>query len=1017
LKHSSSPKLIRYSLLLQHLDFDVVHIRGCTNIVPDFLSRYPITENEETKDSETPVSNSLLDVDHYNFLTAIDVDQVCQDSQIERRNEDKRRRRNFKIYELAPISAANTSNENQKDSSNQQRKGTRQRTNANKKKGHTTSEQTSSTTTAVSTDPDTQLMDAETSQMYDNLNQEVAPIINLTSQAENDPFIAAVIEYLQTETLTSDKELAKRVLFQIDDFFILNDQLFHLARMKNKKRLHLMTPRFQRLVIPRSFRIKLMTSIHEFSHFGFLKCYLTARQKFYWVGMASDFKAFTDSCLVCQQIKSTPQPKYPITSIPVTNLFETLTIDFHTVKQDKRYQKENIYRHVLVLVDQYSQYITLVPTKDQKAETAAKAIMDHIILRFGCFRYLISDRGTSWLNELFQCFLKMPNMKIFHYKTSPYHPATNSMSEIQNRHIVRVLRAYCTDKKQFHEFLPTIAIGVNASSNLPLGCSAHFLLYGQEYRWPIEIVMTTQEQSLRETTYPHGLQAIADRLQVLRDIVKQNINDAKSDMERVRNANTKPHDFEVGQRVFVSHLLESNKIRNKHNQLYCGPYIVLQLRENLAKLQHFYSGKILKNWVNVCHLKRLKDESRIKLYNKLSARTTDTETIAEQSQPTVQTVIEKQRQCFSNNSELATPYRQSRKAPLQEFDCILNARKTANTNEQSPVTYDQCCLHNEKKLAANTIDDQSWPSISTRTTDRLDKPDSSKSSYRSLHNHQGNSKRQYTGFGRLPTTHDLRSEFVTNSHDTMRNPQTVPTQSQYLRPLLSDASEQTCTSQQPIYQHTRNERMQGFAENQGCICKTDRQVNAHANTHEYTSDEKHLVAAARSAISDTPRCNECRQLQTVSSVSSEMRSAVVNVHDMQQGPADSPEVDLQMASTKQIRSPSVSCKNERCASSAKPQHQTTVTNDSDAASENRKQTESKPRSYYAMDMQMTGDPYDYRIVRVSQCKRLQSVTHYEVYLKGESKPRWVTIAKIPPNILTNFYINKLQKRKKKRLLC
>jgi hypothetical protein len=134
LKHSSSPKLIRYSLLLQHLNFNVVHIKGSTNIVPDFLSRYPFKENEDTKEPQTPAANSLLDVDHYNFVTAIDVYQVCEDSQIERRNEDERRRRNFKIYELAPISTAKTSNENQTDSSNQQRKGNRQRTNANKRK-------------------------------------------------------------------------------------------------------------------------------------------------------------------------------------------------------------------------------------------------------------------------------------------------------------------------------------------------------------------------------------------------------------------------------------------------------------------------------------------------------------------------------------------------------------------------------------------------------------------------------------------------------------------------------------------------------------------------------------------------------------------------------------------------------------------------------------------------------------------------------------------------------------------
>jgi hypothetical protein len=36
LRHSASPKIFRYSLLLQDLDFDVEHIKGKLNILPDF---------------------------------------------------------------------------------------------------------------------------------------------------------------------------------------------------------------------------------------------------------------------------------------------------------------------------------------------------------------------------------------------------------------------------------------------------------------------------------------------------------------------------------------------------------------------------------------------------------------------------------------------------------------------------------------------------------------------------------------------------------------------------------------------------------------------------------------------------------------------------------------------------------------------------------------------------------------------------------------------------------------------
>jgi hypothetical protein len=83
-----------------------------------------------------------------------------------------------------------------------------------------------------------------------------------------------------------------------------------------------------------------MQSIHEFSHFSFLKCYLTARQKFYWHSMATEFAMFTKSCLVSQQIRNTTKPYYPLQSIPVSGLFEVLMIDFHEIRQPKRAGKD-----------------------------------------------------------------------------------------------------------------------------------------------------------------------------------------------------------------------------------------------------------------------------------------------------------------------------------------------------------------------------------------------------------------------------------------------------------------------------------------------------------------------------------------------------------------------------------------------------------------------------------------------------------------------------------------------------
>jgi RNase H-like domain found in reverse transcriptase len=41
LRFKKSPKLIRYSLLMQCYNYDIVHTKGKDNKLPDFLSRYP----------------------------------------------------------------------------------------------------------------------------------------------------------------------------------------------------------------------------------------------------------------------------------------------------------------------------------------------------------------------------------------------------------------------------------------------------------------------------------------------------------------------------------------------------------------------------------------------------------------------------------------------------------------------------------------------------------------------------------------------------------------------------------------------------------------------------------------------------------------------------------------------------------------------------------------------------------------------------------------------------------------
>jgi hypothetical protein len=365
-------------------------------------------------------SDDLLpEVDFHNYLSAIDVEGYNADSEINFRNPTKKRRRNYKIYQITPINGRErNSGHPQQQADRPARRQNRAHQCVHLDKNH---QAVTPAEARENIGDESSLMDSALNEQYSQVQSHMNPEINLDSQ-KDDPFFGAIINHLQTGAPPNDRTLAQRIVCRIDDYYIEDSQLWHLARLRGK-RLTKIAPRFQQLGIPRQFRMKIMESIHSISHFSFLKCYLTARQRFYWPAMATEMAIFTKSCLVCQQIKFSAKPKYPVHGMPTHNLFDCLHIDFHEIRTPKK-STPSEYKHVLVAIDQASNYVTLLPTANMQAATAARLIMDNIILNYGTFRYLISDRSTSWLNQLFAAFLTLPGFETHHIKTSPYRAQT-----------------------------------------------------------------------------------------------------------------------------------------------------------------------------------------------------------------------------------------------------------------------------------------------------------------------------------------------------------------------------------------------------------------------------------------------------------------------------------------------------------------------------------------------------------------------------------------------------------------
>jgi Integrase zinc binding domain len=163
---------------------------------------------------------------------------------------------------------------------------------------------------------DSELIYEDTILTHEQTFADMAVKENLETQ-KDDLFFAGIIRFLQTGQLPKNKDEAQRIAVQAENFYIENDQLYHLAVMRGK-RLNLIRPAFTQLCTPKRYRVEALERYHNFGHVGFLKTYLTIKQVHFWPGMSFDLQHFIKTCDTCQRIKrdaNAPRPK--LTSLPV----------------------------------------------------------------------------------------------------------------------------------------------------------------------------------------------------------------------------------------------------------------------------------------------------------------------------------------------------------------------------------------------------------------------------------------------------------------------------------------------------------------------------------------------------------------------------------------------------------------------------------------------------------------------------------------------------------------------------
>lgn len=229
-----------------------------------------------------------------------------------------------------------------------------------------------------------------------------------------------------------------------------------------------------RLVVPKPYIQEVLSLNHDLpmtGHQGIDRTRARIKEKFYWYKMNETIKAYVQACAVCNKNKKpTRKAKCPLSQYHAGVPLERVHIDFMGPLPETLEGNTNI----LVMVDQFTKWVEIIPLPSQTAEETARALVDQVFTRIGCPLTIHSDQGRNFESSLFKSICEA--FHIHKTRTTPYRPCANGQVERFNRTVMDAVRCFVSDSQtDWDNYLPQLAGAIRSSVNRMTGLTPNMM--------------------------------------------------------------------------------------------------------------------------------------------------------------------------------------------------------------------------------------------------------------------------------------------------------------------------------------------------------------------------------------------------------------------------------------------------------------------------------------------------------------------------------------------------------------
>ena len=184
-------------------------------------------------------------------------------------------------------------------------------------------------------------------------------------------------------------------------------------------------------------------------HRGYRTTETCIRAHFWWKSLANDVEAFVRSCFHCIASETGEIVPRPLGhALHATRPNEMIHFDNCYISKG-----EDSYCCILVIKDDFSGYVWLIPTTEADAKTTADALLSWFA-SFGTVVQWISDRGSHFKNDVVRELRDQTNG--LHHFTLAYCPWSNGTVEVVCRELLRALRAFLSEFQLPHRSWPSV---------------------------------------------------------------------------------------------------------------------------------------------------------------------------------------------------------------------------------------------------------------------------------------------------------------------------------------------------------------------------------------------------------------------------------------------------------------------------------------------------------------------------------------------------------------------------------